>query len=79
MSHLDELNKLTLSHDFVDLAVLLTTDKLLVLIGELDLDTHLVLASRDEWNLVNNSHGSLHGIVGPIERESQIVEADLRL
>ena len=47
-----------------------------MLIRQLDLDAHLVLASSDEGDLVDNGHGSLDGIVGSVDGERQVVEAD---
>ena len=70
---------LTLAHDLVDFAVLLATDKLFVFVGQFNFDAHLILASRDEWNLIDNSHGSLDSVIGSIDRECQVVEADLCL
>lgn len=67
---------LTLAHDLIDLAVLLSTDKLLVLICKLDLDAHLVLASLHKWNLVDNHHCGFHCVVRPIDGKSEIVKAD---
>jgi hypothetical protein len=46
----DDLD-IALSHNLVDLAVLLATDKFLVLIGELNLDTNLVLGLRHKFHL----------------------------
>lgn len=42
---------IALSHNLVDLAVLLATDKFFVLIGELNLDTNLVLGLRNKLHL----------------------------
>lgn len=70
---------LTLPHDLVNLAVLLSTDKLLVLIGKFDLDTHLVLAALDKGDLVNDHHARLDRIVGTVDGKGQVVEADLGL
>ena len=72
------LEVLTLSHDLVNLAVLLAADKLLVLVGQLNLHTHLVLAAHHEGNLVDDRHGSLDCIIGAVDRKGQVVKADLR-
>lgn len=64
-----------MTHDLVDLAVLLAADKLFVLVRQLNLHTHLVLATLDEGNLVDDHHGSLNGVVGSIDGKVQIVEA----
>lgn len=64
-----------MTHDLVDLAVLLAADKLLVLVRQLNLYTHLVLATLNEGNLVDNHHSSLDGVVGTIDGKVQIVEA----
>ena len=71
--------KLTLAHDLIDLAVLLATDKLFVLVGELDLDPHLILTAHDEGNLVDYGHGGLDGVVGSVDGESQVIETHFRL
>ena len=65
-----------MSHDLVDLPILLAADKLLVLIGEFDFDTHLILTSPDKWDLMNNNHSRLYRIVGAIDSERQIIKAD---
>ena len=70
---------LTLPHDLVDLAVLLSADKFLVLVGKLDLDPHLVLATLDKGNLIDDHHARLDRIVGTVDGEGQIVEANLGL
>ena len=67
----------TLPHDLVDLAILLSTDKFLVLIGKLNLDTYLVLSPLDERYLVNDHHGSFNSVVGTVDGESELVEANL--
>ena len=40
----------TLPHDLINLPVLLPTHKLLVLVGELNFDTNLILRFLDKWN-----------------------------
>lgn len=72
----DDLH-VALAHDLVDLAILFATDKLLVLVGKLDLHPHLVLAPRDERNLVDNHHARLDGVVGTVDGEGQVVKAHL--
>lgn len=76
---LEEAVALTLSHDLVYLAVLLSADKLLVLVGKLDLHTHLILAALDKRNLVDHHHPCLDCIVGSVDGEGQVVKANLRL
>ena len=67
----------TLAHDLVDFAVLLSTDKFLMLVCKLNLDTYLVLSPLDERYLVDDHHGSFDSIVGTVYRESELVEANL--
>ena len=70
---------LTLSHNLVYLAVLLSTDKLLVLVGKLDLHTHLILATLDKRNLVDHHHPCLDCIVGSVDGKRQVIKANLCL
>ena len=67
----------TLAHDLVDLAVLLTANKLFMLICQLDLDTNLVLSPLYEGNLIDNHHGRLDRIVGTIDGKCQLVETHI--
>lgn len=67
----------TLAHDLVDFPVLLPTNELLVLVGELDLNADLILGSLDKRDLLNYHHSGLNGIVGTIDGESQFVESDI--
>ena len=71
------LEELTLCHDFVYLAVLLTRDKFFMLIGKLNLDTHVVLRLLDERDVANHHESSSHGIVRSIDVEVKLLEADL--
>lgn len=68
---------LTLTHDLVNFAVLLSTDKLLVLIGQLDLDSHLIGHALDKGDLVDDHHRCLNGVVGTIDGKCQLVETDI--
>ena len=70
---------LTLSHDLVYLAVLLSTDKFLVLVGKLDLHTHLILTAFDKRNLIDHHHPCLDCIVGSVDGECQVIKANLCL
>ena len=56
-----------MSHDLVDLPVLLPTHKLLVLVGQLDLDAHLILGTADKWDLMNYDHGVFDSVVRTID------------
>lgn len=67
----------TLAHDLVYLAVLLSTHKLLVLVGKLDLDTDLVLGALDKGYLVDDHHGGFDSVVRSVNGESQLIEANL--
>lgn len=69
---------LTLSHDLVDLAVLLAADELLVLIRKFNLHAHLILTPLDEWNLIDDHHRRFHRVIRPIDGECQIVKAYFR-
>ena len=55
--------ELTLTHDLIDLAILLATDELFVLICKLNLDTHLVRRPFDERYLVDHHHCRLYGVI----------------
>ena len=68
----------TLTHDLVDFPILLTTDKLLVLVRQLNLDTYLILSTLDEWYLVDDHHGGFDSIVGAIDGKCQLFEAYFR-
>ena len=67
----------TLPHDLIDLAVLLATDKFLVFICKLNLDAYLVLRPLDKGYLVNDHHGSFDSVVGTVDGESELIEANL--
>ena len=60
---------LTLAHDLVDFAILLTTDEFLMLISQLDLHSHLVWCSFDKRNLIDHHHGGFDGIIGSVNSE----------
>ena len=64
------------AHDLVDLAVLLAADKLLVFVGELNLDTHVVLRLLHEWDIANHHQSSSHSIIRPVDMEVELLEAD---
>ena len=66
----------TLAHNLVYLAVLLATDKLLVLIGEFDLDSDLVLGTLDKWYLMDDHHGGFDRVVRSIDGECKLIEAN---
>lgn len=68
---------LTLAHNLVDLAIFLAADELFVLVGQLNLDPHLVGAALDEGNLVDDHHCRLYSIVGSVDGEGQILKADI--
>jgi len=67
----------TLAHYLIYLAILLPTDKFLVLIRKLDLDTNLVLSALDEWYLMDDHHGSFDCVVRSVNGEGKLVEANL--
>lgn len=66
----------TVAHDLVDLAILLTTDELFVLVGKLDLHTHIVLRLLHEWNVTDDHQSSPDSIVGSVDVEVELLEAD---
>lgn len=68
---------LTLSHDLVDFAVLLAANKFLMLVGQLDLDTHLIGRTLDEWNLINDHHSCLDSIIGTVDGERKFLKANI--
>jgi hypothetical protein len=51
------------AHDLVDLAVLLTTDEFFVLVGKLNLHTHVVLRLLHEWDVADHHQSSSNSIV----------------
>lgn len=53
----------TLTHNLVDLSILLPTNEFLVLVGELNLDTDLVLSLSDKLELRDHGKCALDGIV----------------
>jgi len=69
--------KLTLTHDFVDFAVLLTADKLLVFVCELYLHADLVGVPFDERDLTDNHHGVFDGVIGAIDGERELFKAQI--
>lgn len=73
----DDLD-ITLTHDFVDLSILLAADEFLVLIGELDLDSKGGCGSlSDEWQRIDDGHGSLDGIIAAVDVEVKLFKVDL--
>ena len=68
---------LTLSHNFVDLTVLLTTDEFFVLIRKLYLHTHLIRCSLDEWYLIDDHHRRLDSVIGPVDGKGELFEAEV--
>lgn len=69
----------TLAHNLVDLAVFLSTDKLLVLIGELDLDSNLVLGLSHKVQFGNYPKGRLDCVVGAGNGEGHLVIRNIRI
>lgn len=49
-----------------------------MLVGQFDLDPHLILRTLDERNLVDDHHGSFDRIVRPVDGEGELVEAHVR-
>jgi len=68
---------IALTHDLVDLTVLLAADELFVLVRELDLDTQSALGSLQERKAVDDGHRSLDRVVTTIDVEVQLLERDL--
>lgn len=66
-----------LTHDFVDLAVLLATDKLFVLVGKLNLDLDRVLLLRDELDGGDDVESDLDLLVDPCDGEGRLLVADV--
>jgi hypothetical protein len=71
------LSKITLAHDLVDLPILLPTDKLLVLVGKLNLDANLVIISIDKRYLVDHHHRCFDGIIRAVDSKSEFVKTDI--
>lgn len=72
----NDLN-IALAHYFVNLAVLLAANELLMLVGKLDLGPKCRLRASYEWERVDDGHGSLDGIVAAIDVEIGLFEGDL--
>ena len=68
---------IAVAHDLVDLAVLLAAHKFLVFIGELDLDTNLVLDCSHELDFRQNLESLLDGFIRPSKRKGNLVEGDI--
>lgn len=68
------VDALTLAHDFINLAILLSTDELLVFVGELDLDPDLILCMLDPLDLRNDPERRFDGIIRSGNAESHLVE-----
>ena len=71
-------SRLTLTHDLVDLPVLLAAHEFFMLIRKLDLDTHLVGRSLDERYLINDHHCCFDGVIRAINGEGELVKAQIR-
>lgn len=65
----------TLSHDLVDLAILLATDKFFVLVCQLYLDPNLIFVSVDKRYLVDDHQGSFDCIIRTVDGERELFEA----
>lgn len=68
-----------LPHDFVDFSILLSTDKLLVLIGELDLDSNLVLRVHHKFDLRDHHQSSFDSLVRACNVKCQLVKANISI
>ena len=63
-----------MSHDLVDLAVLLAAHKLLVLVGKLNLDPNLILGLGDKGGLREIIQSPLDRVIGAGDVESHLVK-----
>lgn len=77
--HESSSDALTLAHDLVDLAILLATDKFLVLVGQLDLHTDLVLRLGDEFEIRDDLQGRFDGVIGTGHGERHFVKRDVSI
>ncbi len=71
--------RLTLRHDLVDLAVLLPRHKFLMLIGEFDFDSDLMLSAIDELDLRKDHESLLNRIIRAVNGEGHLVEGDVSI
>lgn len=69
----------TLAHNFVDLAVFLSTDKFLMLISKLNLDSNLALSLRNECEVGNDSKGRFYCVIRTGDSESHFVVRNIRV
>ena len=65
------------AHDLVDLAVFLTADEFFVLIGELDLDTHVILRLLHKRDVADHHQRSPHSIIRSVDVKVELFKADL--
>lgn len=67
----------TLAHDLVDLAILLAANKLLVFIGQLDLDVYLTRILGQPLHPGDDVECGLHRIIRPRNVECEFIEGDV--
>ena len=67
----------TLPHDLVNLAVLLATDELLVLVGQLNFDPDRILGLRHKSDLGENHQSRLYRVIRTSDREGESLERDI--
>ena len=72
----DDLD-VAVAHDLVDLAVLLSAHKFLVLIGEFDLNTNLVLSCGEELDLRQDLESLLDGLIRPSKRKGDLIKGNI--
>ncbi len=65
----------TLTHDFVDFAILLATNELFVLVGQLDLDSDLIGSSLDKGDLVDDHHRRLDSVIRAVNGKGELLKA----
>ena len=65
---------LTLTHNLIDLPILLSADEFFMFVGKFDLDSNMALCMFDKRYLLNDHHGSFNGVVGPIDGEGKLFE-----
>ena len=67
----------TLAHDFIDLAILLPTDKFFVFIGKFDLNANLILCPFDKRDLSYHHHSSFNSIIGAVDGKRELFKANI--